>query len=133
MNYASAALNNSTFVSKPEAQLLAEDKFTFGKQNRPGTPIKDVIGGFYQGMGEEMQKSRYTYYQKTGQPVKLAADKPTKASQLAHTFTNTRVHKDPAQERDLFKLRKFQRIAPRTETHHGKRSKTPAGYGAHKK
>lgn len=80
-------------------------------------------------MAAEMQKTRYSYYKQAGVPIKLPADKPTKASQLAHSFVNEVKpgKENAASNAILFKLSKFQRVAPRTDTHHGKRAQTAQG------
>lgn len=57
--------------------------------------------------------------------MKLPADKPTKASVLANSFVNTRVTMQKEnKEKRLFKLSKFEKVQPRTETHAGKRVKS---------
>lgn len=94
--------------SQVKADQDLDNTFTYGKRNRPGTPIKDVLGGTYCEMGALMQNSRKTYYSKVGAPVKLPADKPTKASVLANSFVNGRVTSQKEnQEKKLFKLSKF--------------------------
>jgi len=120
LNYCS--YTNASFL---KAENDVDTTFTYGKRNRPGTPIKDVLGGTYCEMGAFMQKSRQNYYKKVGAPVKLPADKPTKASQLANSFVNTRVTEQKEnKEKKLFKLSKFEKVKPRTETHAGKRVKS---------
>lgn len=119
MNYCSVLA-----PSQIKAEQDLDNTFTYGKRNRPGTPIKDVLGGTYCDMGALMQKSRKNYYEKVGAPVKLPADKPTKASALANSFVNGRVSsKKENEEKKLFKLSKFQKVGPRTETHVGSRVK----------
>lgn len=109
-----------------KAESGADESFTYGRRNRPSTPIKSVLGGVYCDVGEHFQQQRLDYYKKASQPLKLPADKPTKASAMANSFVNTRVSQNRTKdEKKLFKLSKFEKVAPRTDTHVGGRSKTP--------
>ena len=60
---------------------LPEEEFTYGRSNRPSTPIKAVVCGFYGDVAEQQTLSRYEVLKDQSKPISLAqARNHTKAS-----------------------------------------------------
>jgi hypothetical protein len=99
-----------------------EDHHTFGKPLGPATPIKDVLGNFFGEYAEHMHKSRQDFYRSTSRNgSRLTCHKRhTRASNLAKSFilngTESKNNTITGNHKDLFKMKKFQNIAPRTDT-----------------
>ncbi|CDW88730.1 UNKNOWN [Stylonychia lemnae] len=102
------------------AMLLPEEEFTYGKANRPSTPIKAVVSGFYGDVAEQQILTRYEVLKEQSKPVSLAyARNHTRGSQLAQDHMRETSTKDQfgTSTQNLFKMKKFQNVQPRTNTH----------------
>ena len=117
----------SFMFSKPgSAMMLPEEKHAYGKSNRPGTPVGDVISNYYGQKAEELIGSKYGYLQQAKKPLGLSyARGHTRASAMAHHATATSEWNKMAElskKPDMFKMRKFQNIRPRTNTFNNRKS-----------
>ena len=99
---------------------LPEEDHSYGRPNRPGTPVGDVISNFYGDIASKVLTQKYDILQETQKPMSLKfARGHTKASTLAHSFIS---HKELSKEdkenvsKNLFKMRKFKNVKPRTDT-----------------
>lgn len=104
---------------------LQDESFTYGKSLRPSTPIKDVISNIYADMGEQQMLMRYQYLKNEPcYPRLQSAMKHTKASALAKSHIKSTLHEEQlSQTRNMFKMKKFLNVAPRTNTHKGSKPK----------
>ncbi|CDW82404.1 rna 3-terminal phosphate cyclase [Stylonychia lemnae] len=106
---------------------LPDESFTYGKSLRPSTPIKDVVCNFYADVAEQQMLSRYQYLrQQSRSGTRLSCfERHTKASALAKDHIENQGKNESIITRDtrtLFKMKKFQNVAPRTNTNMGKRA-----------
>ena len=99
---------------------LPEETNPYGRPNRPGTPVGDVISNYYGENAEKMISQKYDVLKETTKPLSLNyARAHTRASAMAkshvtqknfyQTFQN-------ASEREMFKMSKFKNVKPRTDT-----------------
>ena len=64
---------------------LPEEEHSYGRPNRPGTPVGDVISNFYGDIASKVLTQKYDILQETQKPMSLKfARGHTKASTLAH-------------------------------------------------
>ena len=83
---------------------------TFGEPTRPSTPIKAVVGNFYGNVAAEIKHAKY----EPPQPVKKSKEtKHTRGSNLMKTAVQQSMQ---TAERQEFKMNRFQKVQPRTET-----------------
>ena len=121
----------------PKSRLEIDVKYPFGEDtrfgtaNRPSTPIKAVVEGFFGDVGALETKKRFDELQsaQSTRPrtaKKMSEMRYTKASQLAreHIRSSSNVINSiiKGSGDDLFKMAKFKNVAPRTDTHNGSRS-----------
>ena len=60
---------------------LPHEDFVYGKANRPSTPVKAVVGGFYGDVAEQQTLNRYEILRLQSRPVTLVDSRNhTKAS-----------------------------------------------------
>ncbi len=95
--------------TKDKGIYLPEEEFTYGRANRPSTPMKAVVSGFYGDVAEQQTLSRYEILREQSKPVSLAqARNHTKGSQLAQTHTKLKAEEEQMrQSKTLFKMKKF--------------------------
>ena len=97
-------------TAKPGSVRPAVPDITFGEPTRPSTPIKAVVGNFYGNVAAEIKHARY----EPPEPVKKStATKHTRGSNLMKSAVQQSMQ--PA-ERTEFKMNRFQKVQPRTET-----------------
>jgi len=67
---------------------LPDDSFTYGRSNRPSTPIKSVVGNFYGDVAEQSMITRYDDIRRESTSISRlpSSNRHTKASVLAKTF-----------------------------------------------
>lgn len=58
--------------AKDKGLYLPEEEFTYGRGNRPSTPMKAVMSGFYGDVAEQQTLSRYDLLREQSKPVSLA-------------------------------------------------------------
>ena len=104
---------------KDKGIYLPEEEFTYGRGNRPSTPMKAVMSGFYGDVAEQQTLNRYEVLKEQSKPISLAqARNHTKASQLAQTHIKLSSEEEKMrQSKTLFKMKKFQQVTARTNTH----------------
>lgn len=67
--------------------------------------------------------TRYNFYDKDLESMrKVNFKRHTKASRMSNRFVNEKLL-DEAKMKEMFKMRKFSRVAPRTNTNRGTRKK----------
>ena len=107
--------------------LVLSENAVFGQPNRPSTPIKAVVEGFFGDVAEQQSLQRYEII------ARSTSKRPTTSDLRGHTRASAlaRDHISNASITDLmrrttgeglFKMRKFQNVDPRTNTHNGKNS-----------
>lgn len=107
-----------------------DEDTTYGKALSPSTPIKEVMSNYFGEIGELMIKNKYEHIDslKSIAPRLLCHKRDTKASSLARAHIITQqvsVSKTlSANPSDLFKMKKFQNVPPRTNTFALKRPTT---------
>ena len=102
---------------------LPPKEFTYGMPCRPSTPIRDVMGNFFGEMAENEMTFKYgqtrSNFRQTAAP---AETKHTTKSKIADEFVKSKGHEDAKQaklmsgSKDLFKIKRFDHIKPRTDT-----------------
>jgi hypothetical protein len=106
--------------------FLPEEAHSYGRPNRPSTPVGDVISNYYGDIANKQITQKYDILKETSKPLGLSyARGHTKASAMAHNhISQTNFNKSYAgvNERNLFKMSKFSNVNPRTNTHNGKKS-----------
>ena len=104
-----------------EARLyLPEEQFMYGKPNRPSTPVGDVISNYYGAEALKNLEQKYNILRETTKPLGLSfARGHTKASAMAHNFVTqqSQAKELTLDHGKLFKMKKFQNVAPRTNTY----------------
>ena len=122
---ASGAIQNN-FAVRPMTATTRKlpdnlkDDHSFGMPLRPPTPIKAVIGNYYgevAGFQHQQKAQALASYDET---VMIAIKNPpkghTKASEAANKFVSSQVALKKAEPKTLFKMKKFDDVAPRTST-----------------
>jgi len=83
----------------------------YGKPNRPGTPVGDVISNYYGDQAAKVLEQKYDYLRESTRPLGLNyARSHTKASAMAHNYVSQFTYqKENNMEgmKDLFKMKKF--------------------------
>ena len=98
--------------------------YTYGAPLKPGTPIKAVVGGFYGEIAGFQHKVKVTDMRQSYENDRrrmLDPPRPhTRASAMASTFVNDNTVKkadeDRGNNKDLFKMKKFNQVQPRTSS-----------------
>ena len=109
----------------PQPQLyLPEEEYPYGRPNRQGTPVGDVISNYY---GENAEKNigrKYDILKETSKPLPLSyARGHTRASALAKaSISQSNFNKSLAkvQSESMFKMSKFKNVKARTDTFNGR-------------
>lgn len=82
----------------------------FGDASRPSTPIKAVIGNYYGAVASEIKNERYS---SKLEEKRLPQSRNTRASRMmSDAIKQSMEEPQPSQ----FKMKKFQKTAPRTDT-----------------
>ena len=108
--------------------LSLDDNLRFGTANRPSTPIKAVVEGFFGDVAAHETQQKYKELvarPQTGVARKMSEMRQTKGSVLAQQHirqSSNKVQKLISQPEDLFKMSKFKNVNARTNTHNGGRS-----------
>ena len=112
-----------------EIKYPFSEETRFGNPNRPSTPIKAVVEGFFGDVAAIETKKRFDEHVQVQSSRPRTAKKMeemryTKASNLAreHIRTASGAVNRLIKGEDLFKMAKFKNVAPRTDTHNGSRS-----------
>lgn len=92
---------------------------TFGRPNRPQTPVGGIIHHGFQNAAEQDLQQKYVIWQEV--------KKNFKPSQIGVRMTNAQMHADaavktknaPVEAKAEFKLKRFQNVDPRTSTKRG--------------
>ena len=110
-----------------ESQVyLPVESHPYGRPNRPGTPVGDVISNYYGETAERQITQKYDILKDTTKPMTLTyARGHTRASAMAKSHVsheNFNKSYTAFQAREMFKMSKFKNVAPRTDTHNAKRS-----------
>ena len=99
---------------------MPEEEFLYGKANRPGTPVGDVISNYYGEKASKHLEQKYDILKDSTKPLGLSyARGHTKASAMAHNFVSSSVYNASFKQHssnDLFKMKKFKNVAARTNT-----------------
>ena len=99
---------------------MPEEAHPYGKPNRPGTPVGDVISYYYGDVAEKQITAKYSILRETSKPLGLNfARSHTKASALAQSHVSQENYNKVygSTQKDLFKMSKFKNVKPRTDTH----------------
>ena len=98
--------------------ILPHEEFTYGKANRPSTPVKAVVGGFYGAVAEKETLTRYEIIKAQSKPVPLLmARNHTQSSQLFKTYVKSQaIEEEMRASKVLFKMTKFRNVGPRTNS-----------------
>lgn len=99
-----------------------DEAFTYGAPLKPGTPMKAVLGNFYGEIASFEQKIKTTGLQISDEHFRKSLFNPpkthTRASAMADHYVNSKTLKiaveDPSNSKNLFKMKKFLDIEPRT-------------------
>ena len=68
---------------------LPTEEFTYGKPNRPGTPVGDVISNYYGDKATKKLEQKYDILRESTRPLGLSyARGHTRASAMAHNFVS---------------------------------------------
>ena len=68
---------------------LPEENFQYGKANRPGTPVGDVISNYYGQQASKHLEQKYNILRETTKPLGLSfARGHTRASAMAHNYVS---------------------------------------------
>jgi hypothetical protein len=106
-------LDNIGKLNKAPPKL--NEDMTFGMPDRPSTPINAVVGNLYGRVAAEIKAEDYS------QPVvekKIGRPRLTKAYSYLATAVRASLEPNTKQE---FKLKKFQAVTSRTNTHNARR------------
>jgi len=104
--------------------MLPDEDFTYGMPNRPSTPVKAVVNGYYGDAAEQRITERYELMRAQAKPLSYAdARNHTKASHmLSQHVRSTALLETMRSSQTLFKMNRFKNVEPRTNTHNGRRS-----------
>tara|TARA_B110000285_G_C14872381_1_gene489850 strand:+ start:421 stop:741 length:321 start_codon:yes stop_codon:yes gene_type:complete len=104
--------------------FLPEEEYPYGRPNRPGTPVGDVISNYYGENAEKNLGRKYDILKETSKPLSLNyARGHTRASALAKaSISQSNFNKSitKVQSESIFKMSKFKNVKARTDTHNGK-------------
>jgi hypothetical protein len=101
-----------------------DESFTYGAPLKPGTPMKAVLGNFYGEIAGFEHKIKTSGIRLSDEHFRKQLLNPpkthTRASAMADTFVNSRTLKvaveDPSSSKNLFKMKKFLDVEPRTSS-----------------
>jgi len=95
--------------------------FTYGRKCRPSTPIAEVMSHRSGEQAEQDLKRFYTEFHDAQDQMRTRVRKiPLTAASRGHGTNARQMAMRPDAEKDLFKLSKFKRAAPKVETRHRK-------------
>jgi len=108
-------------ISKGKTALplyIPEESFRYGKPNRPSTPVKLVIGNAYGLEYASRLNEEYKYIAESGGFRPKLKVRKNKASDLSLTYTKSKIDDlSNKGKKDYFKLTKFKKVDPKTNTH----------------
>ena len=117
-----ARMKEATGVPNKFIKLPSEE-FTYGMPLRPSTPIRDVMGNFFGEMAESEMGYKYQQTKGTFKGTLLPTEaKHTMKSKVAHDFVKSKGSEDDkvaklmSGSKDLFKIKRFNNVQPRTNT-----------------
>jgi hypothetical protein len=101
--------------------LLPEEAHPYGKPNRPGTPVGDVVSNYYGINAEKDISKKYDYLSAASKPLSLSyARGHTRASAMAHNHVSlqsfNKSMKKVESEGEIFKMSKFRNVKARNDT-----------------
>ena len=100
--------------------FLPEEEFPYGRPNRPGTPVGDVISNYYGENAEKQIGHKYEILKETSKPLSLNyARGHTRASAMAKghvSQSNFNKSYERYANEHMFKMSKFKNVKPRTDT-----------------
>ena len=107
---------------------VPSDDSTYGTANRPSTPIKAVVEGFFGDVAEQQTVQRYQILRGTSSSGRRFSEMRahTKASLLAKDHIRQSAQKEDKfrNSQSLFKMGKFKNVTARTNTHNNKAAKS---------
>ena len=131
-------INQREGTNQKRLRLPHEDH-AYGKPLRRSSPMREVIGNYYGELAEgeliakydKMRDTRSQFHSTTRHGMRTM--KHTQKSMVAASYVQHR--QDDIKKRatlmqgseDLFKMRKFKNVQPRTNTHNRRRPKTTMG------
>ena len=120
VGYISGLMKQSTYApSKPSTASIGPSQVaTFGKANRPSTPIQGIISFTYANMAEQEIHDKYEHVSKMAKDSRHSKPVPgnTRARELAAQHVQTEQERRlVSQER--FKLKRFTKVEAKTLTH----------------
>jgi len=93
--------------------------FTYGRKVRPSTPISEVIANRSGEQAEQDLKRFYTDFHDAQDQMRTRVRKiPLTAASRGHGTVARQMAMRPDEDKELFKLSKFKRAAPKVETRH---------------
>ena len=100
---------------------MPEEKHFYGKPNRPGTPVGDVISNYYGDVAEKQISHKYEILKEVHKPLSLSyARAHTRASAMAKSYVSQEQFLKTQSlwdKKEPFKMSKFKKVGPRTNTH----------------
>ncbi len=111
-----------------------DENLRFGTANRPSTPIKAVVEGFFGDVAAHQTQEKYKVLvarPQTGVARKMSEMRQTKGSVLAMEHirqSSGQIDRLLSQPDTLFKMAKFKNINARTNTHNGPKSSALSSY-----
>ncbi|EAR89726.2 hypothetical protein TTHERM_00974270 (macronuclear) [Tetrahymena thermophila SB210] len=97
---------------------IPEEEFRYGLPNRPSTPIKLVLGNCYGLEFQQRIEQDYMYRSQQDSFKPRLLPKGNKASDLSYTYTKQKLSQiQQNNNKELFKLTKFKKVQPRTNTY----------------
>jgi len=95
--------------------------FTYGRKVRPSTPIAEVISNRSGEQAEQDLKRFYTEFHDAQDQMRTRVRKvPLTTASRGHASVSKQMAMRPDEDKELFKLSKFKRAAPKVETRHRK-------------
>ena len=92
---------------------------TFGRANRPSTPIKGVICGDYELAAENLFKEKAEAHASMKRNKSLARAKGTKAQELAAVRAQQKIRVPDLNATEVFKMKKFTSVPSKVVSHRG--------------
>jgi hypothetical protein len=118
VGYISNLMRNN-LSQKPQTAVVAPaQQNTFGKANRPSTPIQGVISFTYANMAEQEIHDKYEVVSKMVKDSRRVQPTPgnTRARELARQHIMSEQEKKLASQ-ERFKLKRFTKVEAKTLTH----------------
>ena len=102
---------------------MPEEKHSYGRPNRPSTPVGDVVSNYYGDVAQKQITQQYDILRETSKPVGLNYSRGhTKASAMAYNHVSQQnfFKSNPSASSDnLFKMSKFKNVTGRLDSHNG--------------